>query len=483
MRLIKATTESEEGIFNNTFNTSIRINPKSKICLSSLTSDEARQQLDIDDSNNTIIVQLTSGEGPKGITLENNVYGDLKFSLFFEDFTKKLNGSVFSVGKGIGYEYKVSLDNNNRRLNILGKQFPYKSQPTLWKLNNTEETNGIFNSNLDIATDTNTTNINLNLPWCNGGALFSCRIHTLFDETDPNKCGFIMGLSKLLPSLNPNYNTGSIEHGIEVRTLDGNYSFYNKGIYSETNVPIGNIQTGSSQNDLLVISLNADYYEYTVYNEDNPDGILLHEPNLFKRDNYIDVYPFIAFQGSKGNTRVFNVGYTASPFYTSNKINLDGDDINQTSLSTDPNQSQGATQQFIQFESIELANFLGFTYQKNPISNPVPNVKELNLISDEFGLTTFTDSFTLELLNLSIDSYSYDGEIGERRNILAVVPQQFNTLNQIIYQAPNLLWLDLLNAYPIDLRELRMRLLRSDNSPLQVRGLTTAVLLIKEENE
>lgn len=488
MRLIKATTENPLGIFDNTFNSAIRINPKSKICLSSLTSDEAVEGLTIDDTNDTIRVQLSDGE-VKTIILTHNAYSDLQFNSFFEDFTRRLNAVVSSSGRGIGYEYKVALD-NNRRVNILGKQYTYKTQPQLWKNNNTEVAiassgNGVFNAISTDPTDTNNVNCNLELPWCNGGAIFSCRIHTLTNEADPNKTGFIMGLSKVSPTQNPNYNVGSIEHGIQVRVVGGNYSFFHKGTLNQTNVPVGDITPALKTNDLLVVSLNENFYEYKIFNQANKEGKLLHTPNLFPRtsDDYKPLFPFIAFQGSKTTCKVMNVSFTASP-YSDNPLNLDGTDENQFSLGADPKQSQNASRQFLEFASTSLANYLGFQNQRNPFTVPPPNVKELTLIADDLFIpTSFTDSFTLELLNIAVDSYSYDGQIGERRNILAVVPQSFNALNQIIYQAPNLLWLDLLNAFPVDLRELRMRLLRADNSPLRIKGITTAVILIKEEGE
>ena len=84
-------------------------------------------------------------------------------------------------------------------------------------------------------------------------------------------------------------------------------------------------------------------------------------------------------------------------------------------------------------------------------------------------------------MNLSVDSY--DSSISGRRNILAVVPQSYNEKNQIVYEAPFPIWIDLLNAYKIDLRELKLRLLRNDNTPLVIKGIATAVILIKSGAE
>ena len=87
----------------------------------------------------------------------------------------------------------------------------------------------------------------------------------------------------------------------------------------------------------------------------------------------------------------------------------------------------------------------------------------------------------VELLNLSVDSF--DSSISGRRNILSVIPQSYNDKNQIVYTAPFPIWLDLLNQYKVDLRELKLRLLRNDNTPLIIKGLATAVILIKSGDE
>lgn len=489
MRLIKATTENPLGIFNNTFNSTITIKPNSKICLSSLTTEEAIEGLTIDSVNDAVRVQLTNNN-VKTINLTHAVYSDLQFNLFFQDFTRKLNATLASNGKPLGYEYKVDLD-NQKRVAILGKQSAYKQYNTSWIKNNTEvnvvNSNGIFNSASTDPTDKNTTNINLEQSFCNGGAIFSCRIHTLVDEALATESGFIIGLTEVSPTQNPKYDEGIIKHGISVDVVGGKYSYFHRGTKTGTDVDVDYQSAGSKDNDVLVVSLNANFYEYKIYNATNPNGILLHTEGLFPRttDDYKPLYPFISFHAGKNNAKVDAVRYTASPF-NDTTLNLFGvDELVEPTLSALPNQGgQPATPQFIEFLNVALANYLGFENQRNPLTLPIPVVKELTLTADDlFVPTSFTDAFTLELLNLSVDSYSFNGEIGERRNILAVINQSYNIQNQIVYNASNLLYIDLLNAYPIDLRELKMRMIRADGTPLRIKGVATAVILIKEQGE
>ena len=133
----------------------------------------------------------------------------------------------------------------------------------------------------------------------------------------------------------------------------------------------------------------------------------------------------------------------------------------ETTLSVPKANNQHQPHQFIQFLSIKLAKYLGFTNQTIPSIVPAPAVVGLSAVADfQFIPTSFSDAFLVELLNLSVDSY--DSSISGRRNILAVVPQSYNEKNQIVYTAQFPIWINLLNAYKVDLREIKMRLLRND---------------------
>ena len=487
MRLIRLTSSDPLGIFNNSFNSTITIKPKSKICLTSLTSEEAVEGLTINDSNDSVRVQLSTatsgGVGIRTIKLTHAVYKDTDFNLFFTDFTNKLNQTIVASGAGLGYEYKVGIDNSGR-VSILGKRSSYNTNAipvNSWIKNSVEGDSSIkrvYSSTNTASSSNNSVNMGLEQLFCNGGGMFSCRINRLVDSGSNN--GFIMGLTKTDPASKPNYINAIIEHAISVGNVSGNYAYYNKGTLTLTEIPINYKGDNNTDNPVLSIQLSDNKYKYVVYNLDNPNGI-----ELFSIDKTDDdenkLYPFIIFKGGKNNTRVDSVKYTPSPYnvspYTQNIVNIE-DPISE--LSVTPTQSTRPTLQFIEFVSLALTNYLGFVNQINP--QPIVAVSELNIVSSgEFVPTSFTDSFLVELLNLTVDSY--DGSTNGRRNLLAVIPQSYNERQQIVYQASTLMWIDLLNAYSIDLREIKMRLVRDDNSPLRIRGISTAVIMIKDENE
>jgi len=492
MRLIRLTTDNPLGIFQNVFNSTITIQPKSKICLTSLTSEEAVEGLTINDTNDTIRVQLATTGGSAGIKtirLTHGVYKDTDFDLFFKDFTDKLNATIVCAGAGVGYEYKVTLDNSGR-VTILGKRSPYNDNAissSSWIKNGVE---GIVTGNKTtwssisaLSTSLNNVNMGLEQLFCNGGGVFSCRINTLLDD-DPEQNGFIIGLTEIDPTTNPNYAEGIIKHGISVSSVSGNYSYYHNGTITATNTPIAYQSANSNDNDTLTIQLTENKYEYRIFNKSSVEaetlGIVLFSIDRTGDDKNL-LYPFISFRGGKNNCKVDGVKYTPSPFTTPPSYsNLSSE--SPPLLGGVPSGSTRATVQFIDFISIALANYLGFENQRNPSSVPIPAVLELNLIaSQQFIPTSFTDSFLVELLNISVDSY--DGAVSGRRNLLAVVPQSYNEKQQIVYQATNLLWIDFLNAFPVDLRELRVRLIRDDGTPLRIKGISTMVVMIKDPNE
>ena len=436
-------------------------------------------------------VQLAGSTAPAGgiktIRLTHAVYKDTDFDLFFADFTRKLNSIIISQGAGVGYEYKVALDNAGK-VSILGKRSPYQVNTipiTSWVKNGVVADNSAkrryFSSS---ATSTTSTNVNMGLEqlFCNGGGVFSCRINRLVDGTEGEN-GFIMGLTKNDPTTTtPNFNEGIYEHAIAVDTVDGTYSYYNKGQIDITDVPIDYVGDDDNDNPVLTIQLTGNQYKYIIYNVNNDDtGI-----ELFSVDRTLDdknlLYPFIIFKGGSDRCAVDSVKYTPSPYNVSpyNTTLSSTVDLPNNFTGEPSGRGNSKTVQFVEFVSISLTNYLGFVNQINP--QPVVAVAELNIISpQEFIPTSFTDSFLVELLNLTVDSY--DGGTSGRRNLLAVIPQSYNEKQQIVYQASNLLWIDLLNAFPIDLREVRMRLVRDDDSPLRIRGISTAVIMIKDENE
>ena len=487
MKLIRLSTDDTNSLFSASFNDIITIEPNSKICLSSLTSEESINNLIIDDTNDLVNIQLIGGF-TKQIKLDHNQYTGDDIGLFFADFSDKLNRTLEANGKGLGYEYNVGLDSAGK-FSVIGLQSKVKVPQADWTKNSVEVSSitgppqraGVYASTEVAPTITNSVNMGLNNLWCNGGAVFSCRIDTLINESIEDESGFILGLTETPAVDKPAYSTGIIRHGIRVGLVGGNYKYYNEGVEHTTDIPMNYQGAGDRTNDTLQIQLTEGKYKYVIYNTTHPLGKVLFERD---RKNYDtnELYPFIAFRGSKDKVKINSVRYTVSP-HNATAVSDDVSDVeaDETTLSV-PKANPRPTAQFIQFLSIKLAKYLGFTNQTIPSIVPAPAVVGLSAVADyQFVPTSYSDAFMVELLNLSVDSY--DSSISGRRNILSVIPQSYNNKNQIVYTSPFPIWLDLLNQYKVDLREIKMRLLRNDNTPLIIKGIATAVILIKNANE
>ena len=88
-------------------------------------------------------------------------------------------------------------------------------------------------------------------------------------------------------------------------------------------------------------------------------------------------------------------------------------------------------------------------------------------------------------MNLQVDSYdSFSSDEfpagGQRRNILSVIPSS-NVTGTIAYEPPYPTFLDLGNADPITLRNIKARVLRNDNTPVAKTGVGSLVLLFQQK--
>ncbi len=90
-------------------------------------------------------------------------------------------------------------------------------------------------------------------------------------------------------------------------------------------------------------------------------------------------------------------------------------------------------------------------------------------------------NLVLELIDIQVDSY--DGLSKGRRNFLATIPTIKNDNNVIVNEANNLVFIDIKNTSPRNLRNIKARILYGDLTPVENVGLTSVVLLIKSSNE
>ena len=106
-------------------------------------------------------------------------------------------------------------------------------------------------------------------------------------------------------------------------------------------------------------------------------------------------------------------------------------------------ESTRATNMNLTIDSIELANFLGYNANRFPDNGDVSIQNNWVILSQSSYLKySLADSFIVEMLNLSLDSY--DTSQNQRKNILATIPQSDDD-EQVLYNEPYPIFINLRN--------------------------------------
>mgnify|MGYP003644891278 CR=1 FL=1 len=117
MKLIRLTTETNDGTFDNDYNDEIIINPKSKIALQSIAVESDITDLTIDGSNASVQFEITAGD-TRTVGLDHATYNEHNNHTFLNDLQLKLNqGLVFTDFQSttkfkneIGMQMKVAVN-------------------------------------------------------------------------------------------------------------------------------------------------------------------------------------------------------------------------------------------------------------------------------------------------------------------------------------------------------------------------------------
>lgn len=476
MKLLKLiNSENDIGQFYNILNSDLVLSPKSKIALNSIITQQEVNPLIITNKNNKVSVQLIAGTITE-IELKVGVYTIDDIGIFLNDFNYKLNGLLEAEGKGIGYEYQASIDNNSEKMSILGKQSSNE-----YYINNWIKNAIYLNVNRRVYRDLDEELLDKSYciyptQMCQGASILQAKIYELVDVNIPaNKKSFSMGLLKSSEVQDIDDKTNWVL-GITAGKTTEPYVIHFNGTDTITTITPSYVGSGSNQNDLIQIQKTLNQYQVVLYNTTYPNGYIIFETDILENDD-LENYGFIRLYEDKLSIVLTFLQLTPSPFELETS-NLLGSDVEETTDFSIPKQVKGLTYQSIEFDDYQLAKILGYS-QKSSGVQLVSNISFVAQKSYEFQ--EMVDAFQVELMNLKVDSY--DCKIQGRNNILAIVPQSFNEKNQIVYQTNTPIFLDLLNANEIRLNQINLRLVKLDGSPLKIRGDSVIVLLIKNENE
>lgn len=463
-KLLRLTTTTEDATFDNRLDSDLILNRNSRIALQNMSMEVIKNVININNSNNLIKYSLKPGIEYQAI-IPNLNYNQNNATDLLNNIALVMNKGINTYnGKEIGCKYYCN-EGQDGKINIGYKITPFTTidKFQVQKNNNVAITtganglivrNGGTVGNLDSYI---TTDKAVLLKGCTGFRI------KLANITDSN--GVLLALLST-PDTNA---TPSIAN-----TLNGMRVFYDGSNYKLeyiVNGVVNQYANNVGKNYYLEFAIYNGVIHYNIYNN---SGNLVNTIIEVNYDYITNLYPFIFIVGSNTNS----VSTTAVRIsLEAETLSLDSDYFNTEDLGLEavPTSNKAETlNNYINFGTYELANFLGF----NDIVRPSIKVTELNLIADEkFQPTDISDSFLVLLDTLQLESF--DGYNNKRQSILAVVPKSDNNdLGEVIYEPNYPTFIDLNNEYPINLRNIRARIVRNDYAKINTNGLATLTLLI-----
>jgi hypothetical protein len=500
MKLLRLTTENENCVFDNVFNEDVIVKPFSKVCLQAFTTQLNKDILEINNQNNEIQFTLDGAEAGTNnwfiINLTNGIYDSSNIEVLLTDITNKLNLAMNGATPAtLGKQWRAVLSGNRILIQcvrgecltfnnntIVSKYIRYQNatlQPLAGE-NYFMRTGGVDQDNDSFFYSLQPTN--------KGASSLRCQLR---ENPDPDNTGFVLGYVDANIGTKEDINTADISYGIKL-VYDAavlpdhlRYEVIYAGVVipndQMVNNPIPNIYGPADlSNDSLIIDItNNQTVKYSIYNFYENEYITLYEPvDFVSADNLFAVGVLI------GDTQVFNFENTTDPFYIEPEKYIRYKKSHKTpNYSIEIPKGPYISDTYFSISSSELATSLGYAQNTFPLQPNLPAITytaqdNVQLLANyPFFLKLNSDSYIVELLDNNLNSM--DSMSNQRRNILAVIPQESSIVERVSFNASVLIWIDLNNKEPLNLRHIRARVLTEGLEPIFVYGLSQLVLLIE----
>ena len=484
MRLLRLTTENENAIFDATFNEDFIIPKDAKIALQNVSVEAKTDSIVIDSQNNTMTYQV-SDYGQTQIRLNYDTYSGVNATDLFNDIQNKLNANtgfdqLLANRRELGMEWKAGL-NDKKKMVIEYDLGEVGEFPDYWEYDSDDvqrvATAGGLWSKKDGVPAGSSVEANMVYPYfiARGCGFTRGKIYTLEnpDNEDIADSGFLIGLSNILINNNDDLELGNITYGLRVNIDAGgtrSYGWIENGVETPSAETVGYVADGNVDNDFIEIEINNGKVRANCYKVGDA-GL----PTVIKEWDYSagqELYPVNVFFGKRADARMSNVRVTDSPY---NSFDLKGDNNNPTELHAPPIPQRNAGPNFFDLGSISLAEFLNYSQQRYPLNGTTNLVSVAYPATNAFNPKVVADAFLIELLNIPLDSF--DSFVKQRKNLLAVVPASDNS-GFVIYEPSTPFFIDVKNQSDLLLRNIRARIVNTDYTPFEMKGLATLTLLI-----
>ncbi len=474
MRLIRITTENNNCFFESVFNSDLIIKPQSKIALASFTTQLDNLNMVIDSQNNEISYSVDGVNNIKTLTLPNGVYTSSTVQDFWVEVTRIFNQSMEYTKNQVNRQWFCGIENGRATFKLLTgtRVAPQNVISSGLYVTKNLITGGAGQGKMkkDPASGDIGNNAYLYIKSPNNKGCGVLRATINNDEISGEASGFILGYTSSNPiSGTETINPTNYLYGIRYVDLNQPYKYIINGVetVSDFEPAIG---------DIIELTNYSGSLFFNLYRGDSNDSELIHAVSYNHETN---LFPLCLFVGV--DTIINAIQFTSDPYY-----NITNSHMGETILSANNNvvtipANKVATQCFIQFNNPDLATILGYKKSRYPDSGYI-TIAEPDFIADKpFTLRDYSESYVIELLNIklnSMDSLSH----GER-SILYIIPQLSAIKEHVVYQAPQLIFLNINNTYDLNLREIKARVLKDDLSQFRCYGLSEIVMIIKDKDE
>ena len=506
MKLIRLTSDSNDGRFDNSFNDEIIIEPKSKIALQSLAVRSDIGSLTIDDDNHDIQFEVKTGN-TRTVTLNNFTYDENDNHKFLNDLQLKFNqGLQYTDGQSatkfkneLGFQFKVDVAKKGQlQVQMANTIYAYQSPADIknvFAIQGGTEVNLAGTNPVKIASITSGVNsgradekhsIYSIKPFTTGLGVFRVKISTWITDNTMATSGFEFGLCDsspstwTLPSIPDSKKTYALR-GFQPTTAfsikkgdDTDFAPANPQVFPSVDGSNEGI-TGVNA-DILEMSIQGENIVCTIFKSADAAGTVLFTEPYEVDSNGIPVplFGYLAFHGSRGNIELTDLKFTPDAYLEPRPNTLgDPDETDEIGSGSRPLVAgANSTIKKIDFGTESVASFLGF----NNIVNISPTGRRATFNADQlFKALIENECYIILLDNIPLESY--DGLKQGRKSILASVPNPSDG-DRVIYEPNTNNYIELNNANPISLRNIRARILYQDYTPVNTIGLSVLSLLV-----
>ena len=531
-RLIRLYKDYEDNIplgrianFNNNFNTDLVLKPNSQIALQSIAIDSVDSEFTIDTSNNIVQWSITDqADNYNQFLIPSGDYNSRNFNLLVSRLTDEFNKSTdFDMYNEaptllqyyIGLEWQVDIDVPAGSVIDIGykignlywtdqKYLRIATNIDITEVDQDRETYELGGADAAYGSLSLVKNI-INTKYVSKGC-GSIRTQCMLMDNNgqdfqQNGNGFILGFVTD-GDLNPEDITlANIKYGIWYSLFDEASRRYrvvlNGAVTSSGADQLPTYTQADTANDIQEVMINGDEIYFNIYQNGVDQPVVLNSDEGVNISGGVvpydgsELYPILVFFSGSDFVSVDNFISTESQYQS--KPTIPGDYYPDFGHALQPARDAAGTgltalsNNYLEFQSGEVANFLGFdsrfngTFNSGPTSATDGTSRDFIFVGDtKFNPSYFADSFLVELKNITLDSY--DGLKETRKNVLAYISYSDadGTFN---YEVNNPIFIDLNNKKEILLRNIEANLLYGDYTEFAIQSDATMVLLIKEKAE